>query len=245
MELKIKQFLRILRRATRCGFPSVIVNNHMLMQCYNLDIDSEVGLQYALHIPDSMDEEFYETPMVLRPREILKVYSEGHKDMELDRKEQGLKPSASSESLEYIVHKHHIELIFHFILAGEEHSTRTYKIDTRAEASAIDIENCARSYNTLVDRIKPGGTCLLFDGGYMGLQQRIADSPEIYHYRVKIHGQRVDVPFTKSMFLGIKTVDKFYFSLQESNMDGIYIFSISLEKQDIVEQFWGYVLQYR
>ena len=247
MNLELKPFLNILRRATHCGFPSVILNNHMLLQCYNLDIDSDVGLHYVLHIPDDLDPttDFYDKVMILKPREILKLYSEGHKELDLERKSQKLMPRAVTEELEYVEHKHHIDLVFHYYLAGEEFDTKEYRIDTDVSDVTPEVENCLQAYDQLMRRIKNGGACLVFDGSRLDLQRRIVDCPEVYRYRVKYNGKKLSIPFTKSMFLGIKEVDQFYFSIQETRMEDVYVYAISLEKKGIVEQFWGYVLQYQ
>lgn len=246
MTIELKPFLNMLRRATRCGFSSVLLNNRMLMQCYNLDVDSEVGLHYVLHIPDDQDPlcDFYNLTLLLKPREILKVYSEGHKALDAERKEQKLTPKAASEVLEYHEHKHHIDLEFHFYLAGEEFQTQEYSIPYPVDESIPEVENCVKAYDQLLDRIKHGGACLAFNGTRMDLQRRIVECPEIYRYQIRYHGKKLSIPFTKSMFLGIKELDRFFFSVQETTMDDIYVYSISLEKKGIIEQFWGYLLQY-
>jgi len=247
VNLELKPFLNILRRATRCGYPSVILNNHLLLQCYNLDIDSDVGLHYVLHIPEDMDPttEFYDKVLILKPRDILKTYAEGHKELEKERKSQKLMPKACTETVEYIEHKHHLDLVFRYYLAGEEYTTKEYRIDTDVSDTTPEVENCLQAYDLLMRRIKAGGICFVFDGSRMDLQRRIVDCPEVYRYIVKYNGKRILVPFTKSMFLGIKEVDQFYFSIQETLLEDVYTYAISLEKKGIVEQFWGYVLQYQ
>ena len=247
MMIELKPFLNMLRRATHCGFPTVIMNNRMLMQCYNLDIDSDVGLHYIMHIPDDYDPltDFYDRTMVLNPREILKAYGTGHKELDTIRKEKKMMPKSTTEQLEFHEHKHHLDLEFHFYLAGEEITTTTVTVISPFDVNSPEIENCTKTYDTLMSRIKRGGACLAFDGLRLGLQPRIVECPEVYRYQVKYGGKRVSVPFTKSMFLGIKDPDKFLFSIQETLMDDIYVLSISLEKKGLTEQFWGYVVQYQ
>ena len=246
MNIELKPLINMLRRATRCGFPSVVVNNRMFMQCYDLDIDSEVGMNYVLHVPDDVDPGcgFYETPMIIKPRDFLKAYSDGHKSLIEERKHQDLKPKAMSEWAEYIEHKHHIDLIVHHCLLGEEFINTEYRINTNVPETTPIIDNVLRTYGQLIGRIKVGGTCVRCDGSYMGLQDRVVNCQEIYRYRMRINGHRVDVPFTKSMFLGIRAVEQFHFAVQESSMDDIYIYSIGIEHKGIMEQFWGYLLQY-
>ncbi|MDE5610817.1 MAG: hypothetical protein K2I90_02220, partial [Odoribacter sp.] len=59
----------------------VLMKNHLLLQCYNLDIDSDDGLHYVLHIPETeeYDSSFYDEVIMLNPNEILSAYNEGHK----------------------------------------------------------------------------------------------------------------------------------------------------------------------
>lgn len=246
MIISIKPFLALMRRATRCGYPELILNNRMLMQCYDLGVDSDVGLHYIMHIPDEYDPltDFYDRFLILNPRAILKAYSTGKKTMDTERKEKGLKPKACTEELEYHEHKHHLELEFRFFMAGDEVAVESLKIPYPISENDPLVENCATTYNTLASRIKAGGACLAFDGGRMGLQPLILDCPEIYRYRVKYGGKKLFIPFTRSMFLGIKEFDRFLFSVQETLMDEIYVFSVSLEKKGLIEQFWGYLLQY-
>lgn len=246
MNIELKSFIDMLRRATHCGYPSVILHNRMFLQCYNLDIDAEIGLNYVLHIPDKALEntDFYDHTLEIKPREILKVYGEGHKELLEKRKEEKLPAKTSSETLEYEEHKHRLTLKFRFYLAGEEVITKEYDIPLGLSDNSPIVENCLKSYMDLMDRIKLGGSCLLFNGSRQDLQRRIVDYPGIYRYRIRYQGKRFTIPFTKSMFLGIKEVDQFFFSIQESTVENISVFALSLEKKGIVEQFWGYVLEF-
>ena len=81
-------FITLLRRATHSGFDSVIMNNRMFIQCYDLNIDSDIALNYMLFVPDTDDyaSPFYDTQMILHPRKILDAYAVGHKYIEEKRK---------------------------------------------------------------------------------------------------------------------------------------------------------------
>lgn len=240
-------FVNILRRASHCGYPTVVMSNHMLMQCYNLDIDSDIALNYILYIPETDDysDPFYDTPMILSPKDVLATFSVGKKLLDAKKKEAKAKTKDAYIEMEFQVRHGRGEITFFYHLLGEVITTTTCPVQYPLDATNKTISNCEDTFAKLIGRIKPGGACLVFDGARLGLQRIVTEYPSIYFYKVKYHGKRLEVPLYKSMFLGMKDADKFYFSIQESTIGPeLYVYSYQLTKRGITEQLFGYLIAF-
>lgn len=236
----------MMRRATHSGFKELVMTNHMLIQCYNISIDSEVGFHYAMAIPftEIYDNSFYDEVLVLHPSKILAVYNTGHKELEAKRKMVQAKPKEAREELFFQVRKGYGELKFLYYLKDELLSTAVYRTPYPVDTTSQTVENCVKTYEDLIHRIKPGGFCLVFNGNRMGLQERVMECPEVYYYTAKYRDKKIRIPLARSMFLGIKEVDQLFISVQESMLPDIYIYAIQLTKRGISETFFGYLLNY-
>ena len=247
MKVDVKGFIAIMRRATHSRFSTVLMHNRMLLQCYNLDIDSDVGFHYILHIPDpdEYESEFYNETIMLTPSEVLAAYNGGHKLLGEKKKEAGAKAKEANEELYFSVKKDHAELKFLFYLKDELVTSEMCEIKYPIDMTSVDVENIQHSYDQILSRIKPGGACLVFDGLRYGLQEKAYECSEIYYFIVKYGKKKIRVPLIRSMFGGIKEVDRFLISIQESSLgDDIFIYALQFMKKGIVEQFWGYLLNY-
>lgn len=241
-----KSFIALMRRATHCRFDTVIMMNRLLGQCYNLDIDSDVGLNYILFIPETEEYEsdFYDETLVLKPSAIIDAYNEGHRSIEAMRKDIKAKPKDVKEEVYLKTTNEGAELKFCFYLSDELITTSSYKLQYPVDMTMVNIENFTRSYNQLLNRIKLGGACLVFDGLRYNLQEKAVNSPEIYNFIVRYRDKKIKVPLMRSMFGGIKEVDSFYLSVQESTLKDIVVYSLQYTKKGITEQYWGYILLY-
>lgn len=249
-EKKLKALLALLRRASKCRYGSVFLTNRILMQCYSIDVDDDVGMHYTLFVPDTdeYDSEFYNIQIELVPNDIIKAYNAGHKALLEIRKDKGLKPKDVSESL--LVYSKdvgdHPEMVFKFQYYVEESLSHVSEYQTQypLDFSRPDVENCAYSIDILADRIKPGGYCMQLDALQLGIFQRAMDCPSIYQHIVKINGTKVRIPFMRSMFLGAKRYDKFVVTVQESVYPGIYVYCMMFERNALCECFYGYLQNY-
>ena len=244
-----KPFIEILRRATHCRYSTLIMNNRMLMQCYDIDTDSEVGLNYALFIPNSdnkkYEDGFYDQTLIFNPTAILGQYSKGHKYIEQRRKETSLKPKDAKEELCFhIIDNTTAELRFMFYLQDELIISTNYVLQYPIDIHTKEVENCLQTYDNLMTRIRPGGACLIFDGLRYDLQNKALECPEIYHFIVRYAGKKIRIPLLRSMFSGIKNVDTLFLSIQESTLTDIFVYSFQYTKKDLTEQYWGYLLNY-
>lgn len=236
-----KPFIALLRRVSRSRYSALIMNNRMIMQCYNLDVDSDVGLHYILPIPDTSDyqDEFYDQTFIFSPSAILSVYSAAHKEMDAKRKEEKYKPKDLKEEVCLVDNT----LKFIYQIADETPISTTVPVIIPDDTNA-DISNILKHYEKLITWIKPGGVCINMDGTYRNLQSTVVDTPEIMFYILKYAGKRVRVPLYKSLFVGIKDLDFFRFNIQETIIDEVYVNTIHISKGGIEEIFWGYILNY-
>ncbi|MCM1531901.1 MAG: hypothetical protein NC114_06475 [Ruminococcus flavefaciens] len=234
-----KGFLTLLKRATRSKYQTLLMSNRLLMQCFDLDVDSDVGLHYILPIPDTEEyqSEFYDQTVLLNLPDIIKNYNMAHKEVDAYRKANKYKPKDLVEEV-YLVEN---ELKIAFRVADQSMCTLSIPV-IRPTDIDHDVMNIMKQYNLLLDRIKPGGICMEIDGVYQGLQERINSTPEIYYYVLKNAGMKIRVPLFRSMFLGIKEVDLFKFNVQETLMTDVYIMTYQIAKNGIEEIFWGYIV---
>lgn len=239
-------FIALLRRASHSGYKSMVMNNRMLIQCFDITIDSDNGLHYVLYIPDSeaYDDPFYDSYLILDPSTVLNTFNKGHKELEEKRKQLKAKPKEASE--EFILHikNGHGEIKFLYYLQGELLTTAACRVQYPVDETSRTIINIEETFNNLADRIKPGGICLKFDGLRLGLQEKAMNSSEIYFYVVKCGDRKIKIPLTRSSFMGIKEVDQFVFTVQESLIPHIFVYSYQIKKKGILEQRFGYVLEF-
>ena len=236
-----KKFITLLQRASHSRYKSLLMNNRMIIQCYNVDVDSDIGLHYVLPIPDTPDYEdaFFNSTLMVSPSEITTAYTEMHREMDALRKEKKLKPKDLVEEV-YLIDG---ILKFVFTLLDEGPATITIPVEVPTDLNP-DVMNILKHYNDAISRIRAGGVCIEIDGTYSALQSRVVNTPEIMFYIMRYGGKKVRVPLYKSMFLGIKDVDTFQFNIQETDSDELYLHTVKIRKGDIEEIFWGYIMNF-
>ncbi|MCM1230174.1 MAG: hypothetical protein NC489_08575 [Ruminococcus flavefaciens] len=234
-----KGFITLLKRATRSKYQTLLMSNRLLMQCFDLDVDSDVGLHYILPIPDTeaYQSDFYDQTLLLNLPDIIKAYNVAHREVEAYRKENKYKPKDLVEEI-FVIGD---ELKISFRIQDQSLYTISIPVIHPTDIDH-DVMNIMKQYNLLLERIKPGGVCMEIDGRYQGLQERVSNTPEIYYYVLKNAGMKIRVPLFRSMFLGIKEVDLFKFNVQETLMADVYIMTYQIAKNGIEEIFWGYIV---
>ena len=48
--MKLKPFIELLRRATKSKYTKFLMRDRMIMGCYSVDDDSDIGLHYILYM---------------------------------------------------------------------------------------------------------------------------------------------------------------------------------------------------
>lgn len=246
-QIELKPFLELMRRASKCKYKTVFMVNHLLMQCYSVDIDSDIGFHYVLPIPTdnpAYQYSFYDALLELAPSDILKTYTEGHKTLQEYKKENNIKPKELQEDLFVQFKESGCELKFVFYASDKLIDTQIYTTEYPIDQTRPEVENCLKTLEALIDRIKPGGACVLLDGLRLGIFDRALQSADVYFHIIKINGVKIRVPFIKSMFLGSKSFDQFIVSVQETKINNIYLYCISLTRKGLTDLFYGYLQNY-
>lgn len=244
MKIGIKPFIALMRRAVKSQYKTLFLSNRMLMQCYNIDHDSDVGLHYILPIPptEEYQSEFYDLFIELSPKAILDTYNEGHKYLLEKKKEGALKPKDLSEELYASDQKNGtLELKFLYYAKGEVCCIKEYAVRYPVDPTNVDAENCANTYAAMWDRVKYGGKCVLIDCIRTGIIRRTMDTAEIYFHVIKMGGTHIRIPLMRSIFLNTSKWNRAILSIQETELDNVYLMGLELMKDDIIEVFSGYI----
>ena len=247
-KVPLKGFIAICKRALKCRYNTVFLTNRMLTQCYDINIDSSVGLHYVLMIPDAEDYDtpFYDDVYVeLYPAELLRVYHSGHDYLQDRRKEKKIKPKDAVEEL-YVSDRSDgmLEFKFLYYLSDELIHTETWSAIYPVSLTNLRADNCGDTFTQMMYRIKPGGTCVILDALRLGIISRAVDTPGPYIHTVKVNGKKIRLVFIKSMFMGTKKWNRAIISVQETVMSNIYLMSMQLTVDGISELFIGYVQNY-
>lgn len=218
----------------------------MIMQCYTVDIDEDIGFHYILHIPDTVDYAgpLYDETILVTPAEILALYKTGH-DIFLEKKKMTkAKPKEVREELDLKYTSHSLQIKMQFIVQDELVSTQVYTTPYPVNPIDRNIETIINTYTTMVKSIKIGGYGVIVDGMKSGLYDRAMNSPQIVLHEVSLgHNQSVYVPVYKSMF-GAGKCDEYVFSIQETELPHIFQYTVQITKKKLAEQWIGYVIEF-
>lgn len=238
----VKPFIELMKRASKCRFDNVLLNNRMLMQCYDIAIDSDVGMHYILHIPDTEDysDPLYDETMILYPRQILNAYNEGHKLLNEKKKKVGAKPKEVKEEMYFRVEKNRATFKFVYYVKDEIVTTTSCRIKYTLDAHNPIVENIVTTYENIMMRLKVGGHCVILNGIKQGVLSIALNAESIAYFIVKIRGIKVRIPLYKSMFLN-SSYDQVFFSIQETELDMVYLLTIQCERDGLTEQLICYV----
>ena len=243
MKVKVKPFITILKRAVKSKFNQLFMTNHLLLQCYDIDEDSDVGFHYVLGIPysEDYDSEFYDMQVLLNPSKILSLYSNGHGKMEEVRKLNGIKPKSVNEELKVEVKDQELKFTFLFYLDENLITTEVYSTEYPIDPTNIKMNNCIKTYDRFVQLLKIGGACIIIDGNRTGLFDRVLNSIQVYYHIIKINGVKIKIPLMRSMLLTKTECEKFLISIQQTKLQDIYMYTIQLTRNGISEYFIGYI----
>lgn len=242
--MKALPLIKLLRRASHSKYSKVILNNRMLMQCYSISADSDIGLHYSLFIPptEEYEDEFYDKTVILNINEITVSYNTMHKILLEEKKERKAKAKDVKEECMFVENNNKTYLSFIGYIEDEIISSQKYYIENYPVSDTNqEVINCTEAYTSLIERIKPGGCCVILDGIKNGMFTRALHSIQVDFYKVKINGKTIKIPLIKSLLAGNKDLDSFYVSLQESTILDVYIYALQLSKKGITDTFFGYI----
>lgn len=238
-----KPFIELLRRVVKSRYKDFLMTGRMIMQCYTIDEDSDVGLHYILHIPndDPYNDSFYNETLVLQPDVIMDAYKNGHDKLTEKKKKTNAKPKEIQEKMDFVITDKGAKLKMQFIVQDELIDTQTVHLLYPVKDGNAIASNVTNAYTGILDKLKVGGAALSFDGYRLGLYDMAMNSAQIVFYTVKIKGIKVKIPLYRSMFLGQKSFDEFFISVQETTIDMVYLYTIQFARKGIIEQFIGYI----
>ena len=103
------------------SFSEMLIHNHMAMNCYDIDQDSDIGQHMIIHMPDSWPD-MYDGPYIIKPQEILNFVNEYQRKLKDEKDERNLPPKSQRIELEYEKDETGITLYFIFALDKWEKS---------------------------------------------------------------------------------------------------------------------------
>lgn len=238
-----KPLITILRRALKSQYKTFLLNNRMLMQCYTVDEDDDIGLHYILHIPDTEDyiDPFYDETLILDPKAILACYTEGHRTLLEKKRELKAKPKEVKEECHFKISGHTARLKFLFYVQDELVDTKSHEMSYPVSPIDPTVEVIGKAYYDMISRVKAGGIGIALDGSKYNLYNRAMLTSGIYFFKVKLRDVKIRIPIYKSLFVGLKDWSEFFISIQETELSGIYLYAVQFTAKDITEQFIGYI----
>lgn len=241
--MELKPFMDLLKRANRSQFKSFLLHNRMLIQCYDVREDSDIGFHYILHIPneDPFEDEFYDEELILHTEEIIEKYNEGHKLLLAKKKEEKAKPKEVIESGRLLYDKNKRYLQLQFTLRDTLVTSYKIPLEWPIRPDSRMVENIIITLDNITDRIKPNGLGVTMDAYRTGLYYRAFNNPQVTYAHIRLGKEQVRIPLYKSMFQGQKNLEECYVSVLETNMKDIYQYTIHMKKNQIIEQFIGYI----
>lgn len=245
-KVELKPLVAILRRIQKSKYPTLLLSNRMIMQCYSIDEDSDIGLHYILHVPDTDEyvSEFWDSTLILEPKMILSAYTAGHKELLEVKKEKKLKPKEVSEEALFKITDTGARLKFMYYASDEVISTQSVEFDYPVNEHGSVVENITKTYWDMISRVKQGGLGVAFDAQRYNLYMLGTSSSQVRYFKIKIGGHRIMIPLYKSMFVGKKEWDEFYISLQETTIPSVYLYAIQYTWGGVTDQYVGYLLSF-
>lgn len=241
--MKLKPFIELLQRTTKSHYPKLFMQDRMLMGCYSIDEDSDIGLHYILYIPEAevYNDPFYDMTLVLDVKELLSLYARGHSGLLEAKKKVKAKPKDVSETLHVRVEKNKLVLKMLFTCCDEVIGTEIAYLDYPVNSNMKLVEGVADTYTKLLSMIKAGGIGISFDAQRYNLYQIAIKAPQIYFFKVDVRGSRIKIPIYKSMLVGMKDPDEFYITIEETVIPQLWIYAIQLTNKGLTEQYIGYI----
>ena len=140
----LNDFVAILRRMTStmsagASFTEMLLFNHMAMNCYNVEIDSDTGMHTIVYVPDEYPD-LYDGPVLVKATEILNLIRTQQKAVSEIRTEKKLPPKCAESELFYERTETGIDLKFKFSLYDQQTIQYTeYTIKPRKKKGISDI----------------------------------------------------------------------------------------------------------
>lgn len=238
-----KVLIELLRHTAKSGYKEFLMHNRMLMQSYTIDEDADIGLHYILHIPvnEKYEDPFFNETLYLYPNDIIAKYRECHQVFLDKKKALGAKPKDCREEVLFEKSKNKAYLTFLAIICDEIIDKKTYTLPYPVNEHSSEVETIVDCYSNIFNRIKVGGFAVALDGFKHGIYSLIRDTGELNYFKVRIGNIKIKIPLYKTMLAGTKEPDEFFISIQETNIDSVYLYTIQLARKGLITQYIGYI----
>ena len=241
--METKVLIELLRHTAKSGYKEFLMHNRMLMQCYTIDEDADIGLHYILHIPadEKYSDVFFDDTLYIIPADIISVYREGHQIFLEKKKELKAKPKDCREEVLYDKTDKKATLTFISLIHDEVVDKRVYTMPYPVNEHSSKVETIVNCYNNIFQRLKTGGYAVTLDGFKYGLYHLIDENEELQYFKIKVAGTKIKIPLYKNLLAGSKEPDEFFISIQETNIDGIYLYTVQTARKGLITQYIGYI----
>ena len=252
------------------SFSEMLIHNHMAMNCYDIDQDSDIGQHMIIHMPDSWPD-MYDGPYIIKPQEILNFVNEYQRKLKDEKDERNLPPKSQRIELEY--EKDETGITLYFIFALDKWEKRPYTDIsfkfTKTKKEVIEkckekLLNCGEIFrmeksirfpyvdedNPIVENILRTYTNMvhrvtddypvIINGIDHAIYEKVCENVRFYHYPVTINGRTIQVPLIKSMFRGLSKFDEFYLIVRETSIRNVFLFVLHFTSKGLTEQHIGY-----
>lgn len=243
--MQVKPLLELMKRAQKSRFIEFVMHDRMIMQCYDVDKDSDDGVHYILHIPDdeTYNERFYNESLIIVPENVIYIYKLGHDTLLEVKKKKNAKPKDCKEFIDVVYNDDMVELTFQHIVYDELIASNDIGF-RYASNDNPNVNFVVKTLTTIRDRIKPNGLAATVDGYKSGFYYKSLTHEQIAYGKIKLGDKKVRVPLFKSMLAGIKEPDDIKISIQETKIKDIYVLTVQLTNKGLMDEYISYILNF-
>lgn len=235
--------LEILKRVLHSGYKTILMHDRMMMNCYNVDEDDDIGTHYVLHIPETnmYQSDFYQLDLIIDISAIAEATKQIRKDHETYRKSKKIRPKDASILCRYDLYKRYLLLSIDFMLKDEVWKTVEIKIPYPISNMDPIKSNIETAYNTMLERIDISSPPVIINGLTEDIPINTLDRVRVFYYLVEINNRMVKIPFLKSFFRSINKFEQFDISIQKTLIKNVYLVVHTFGSKGLTDQYIMYV----
>lgn len=258
-------FIEVCKRASKSGFKNLLFYNRMVIGCYDIAQDSDIGMHYILHIPDEYDA-LYDQQFVMNIPEFLKKLNEVRNKVKEERLKLNLPPRAVDGEVQYRVKEQTIEIevglrIHEMVPPPPETKRKTLvkgdvvmNLGFTTECNLVNSDGAAYQTDLTLDTIKKiterigeseDDHVVLIDALENGLVDVVLGYPRVLYCDVKFGKDTVHVPLMKSFFHGVTKFDRLILTVMKTKIPGIYVYVITIDAKGLTHQSISYLQNFK
>lgn len=243
-EFDHKNFSKMMRRLSHCGYSSVILANRMFMNCYNIDEDETIGMHFIMFIDEPFSE-LYDEKCFIDYSRISNLIKLGDANVTAYKKENSLKAKDVLTRSYYYSLENVVELHIQRIDTRNSHVI----CDTVIELERLSLpayqslsDNIISAYEAMISRIDYDYPAEITNGITEQIYELAVCSVRPFYYNAILRDKTVvHIPFIKSFFRDIRKFDKFYISIRRTTISNVYLISFLFESNGITESYIMYL----